>query len=321
MTMPERQEKRSAQKGDWLKIEISSPAETIDALNNFLEEIGAQGGFQEYLEDQSQNGFSQPASAETIKAFLPFDARTEKRVASLQMYLHSLAELFPELEKPKMTTEVIHDPGWEEEWKKYFKPIRVSHSIVVKPTWERCTQTGGDIVIDIDPGMAFGTGQHPSTRMCIEAMEDILLHDRSRTNWQVLDAGTGTGILGIAAAKLNAERVLCVDTDKKAVEIATQNVLINNVQKRVGVRQGEITALSEPFDLIVSNINAKTMIKLRSHLTRLLNSNGYLIISGIIEQEKNDIAEHFPADSYPIHRFLQEKEWICFVMRKGNPSK
>ena len=316
--MTEKHEKESVQKADWLKIEIHSPAETIDALNNFIEEIGAFGGFQEYLEEPFTNGFSQPVAAEIIQTFIPCDARLEKRVASLQIYLHSLAELFPDLEPPKMTTEIIRDPGWEEAWKQYFKPIRVSHSIVVKPTWERCTQTGGDIVIDIDPGMAFGTGQHPSTRMCIEAMEDILLHDRSIVNWHVLDVGTGTGILGIAAAKLDAEKVLCVDTDKKAVEIATKNALINNVNQRVVVRQGEITTLAETFDLIVSNITAKSMIKLRPHLTRLLNPHGYLIISGIIEQEKNDINEHFPTGSYPLHRLLQEKEWLCFVMRKGS---
>ena len=315
--MPEKHEKEAAHKGDWLKIEIYSPTETIDALNNFLEDIGTQGGFQEYLvEPQFENGFPQPVSAEILKVLIPCDVRMEKRVASLQRYLDSLAEIFPELEKPKMTTEIIHDPDWEEAWKKFFKPIKVSHSIVIKPTWERYTQTGGDIVIDIDPGMAFGTGQHPSTRMCIEAMEDILLHDRSITNWHVLDVGTGTGILGITAAKLDAEKVLCVDTDKKAVEIATQNALINNVNERVAVRQGEITKLSETFNLIVVNITANAVIKMRPHLTRLLNPNGYLIISGIIEQEKDGIHEHFPADSYPIHRFLQEKEWICFVMRK-----
>jgi ribosomal protein L11 methyltransferase len=152
--------------------------------------------------------------------------------------------------------------------------------------------------------------------MCIEAMENILLHDRSTINWHVLDVGTGTGILGIAAAKLNAEKVLCVDTDKKAVEIATQNALINNVNERLSVRQGEITKLSETFDLIVANITANAVIKLRPHLTRLLNPNGYIILSGIIEQEKNDIQQHFPADSYPVHQLLQEREWICFVMRK-----
>ncbi len=315
--MPEKHEEEDTRNTEWLKIEIFSPPETADALNNFLDEIGTEGAFQETLEDPSKNGFFEPTGGEIIQAFLPCDGRLEIRLASLRKYLDSIAQIFPDSEKPTMKTEIIRDPGWEEEWKKYFKPIRVSRSIVVKPTWERYTQTGGDIVIDIDPGMAFGTGQHPSTRMCLEAMEDILLHDRSIGNWHVLDVGTGTGILGIAAAKLDAESVLCVDTDPKAIEIATKNALINNVQDRVRMQQGEITAVEEPFHLIVSNINAKTMIQLRSQMDRLLHPNGYLIISGIIEQEKHDIDEHFPSDLYSRRQVLNEKEWVCFVMRKN----
>ena len=137
-------------------------------------------------------------------------------------------------------------------------------------------------IIDIDPGMAFGTGQHPSTRMCLEALENILLHDRSINKWRVLDVGTGTGILGIAAAKLNDAAVLCVDTDKKAVEIATENVLINNVEKHVKIRHCEITILAETFDLIVANITAKALIKLRPHLQRLLDQGQ--IGAGVAEQ-------------------------------------
>jgi len=315
--MPKKQETAAATKADWLKIEICSPLEMIDALNNFVAEIGAQGAFQEYGA-QPQNGLPEAASPEILKVFLPFDLRLEQRVASLQTYLESLAEIFPELEKPTMKTETIHDPDWGEAWKKYFKPLRVTKNIIIKPTWERYSPAGGDVVIDIDPGMAFGTGQHPSTRMCLEALENILLHDRSIDTWRVLDVGTGTGILGIAAAKLNEANVLCVDTDKKAVEIAIENVLINHVEKHVEVRHGEIAALAETFDLIVANITAKALMKLRPQLQRLLNQHGYLVISGIIEQDKKDIEDSFPAAAFPVHQLLTEKEWICFVLRKGN---
>ncbi|MCK9362836.1 MAG: 50S ribosomal protein L11 methyltransferase [Syntrophales bacterium] len=316
--MPKKHENSAANKADWLKIEIYSPLEMIDALNNFVAEIGAEGAFQEY-EAQPQNGLPESASPEILKVFLPCDIRLQQRVASLQTYMDSLAEIFPELEKPTMKTETIHDPDWGEAWKKYFKPLRVTKNIVIKPTWERYSPAGGDVVIDIDPGMAFGTGQHPSTRMCLEALENILLHERSIDKWRVLDVGTGTGILGIAAAKLNEANVLCVDTDKKAVEIAIENVMINNVEKHVEVRHCEIAALEETFELIVANITAKTLIKLRPHLQRLLNQNGYLVISGIIEQDKKDIEEHFPAAAFPVHQLLTEKEWLCFTLRKGNP--
>ncbi len=312
-------EKVTVNKADWLKIEIYSPVEMIDALNNFVSEIGAQGAFQEYAEPQSPNGFPETAFPEILKVFFPADVRLQQRLDSLQTYLESLAEIFPELEKPVMKMETIHDPDWGEAWKKYFKPIKVTRSIVIKPTWERYSPAGGDVVIEIDPGMAFGTGQPPSTRMCLEALENILLHDRSISKWQVLDVGTGTGILGIAAAKLNDVTALCVDTDKKAVEIAIENVLINKVEEHVEVRHCEIIPLTEPFDLIVANITAKALIKLRPHLQRLLSPNGYLVISGIIEQDKKEIEDHFPASAFPVQQLLTEKEWICYVLRRGNP--
>ncbi|MBW6485668.1 MAG: 50S ribosomal protein L11 methyltransferase [Syntrophobacterales bacterium] len=316
--MPEKHESSPADKADWLKIEIYSPLEMIDALNNFVAEIGAEGAFQEYAA-QPQNGLPESATPEILKVFLPCDIRLKQRIASLQTYMDSLAEIFPELEKPTMKTATIHDPDWGEAWKKYFKPLRVTKTIVIKPTWERYLPAGKDVVIDIDPGMAFGTGQHPSTRMCLEALENILLHERAIDKWRVLDVGTGTGILGIAAAKLKEANVLCVDTDKKAVEIAIENVMINNMERHVEVRHCEIAALDETFELIVANITAKTLIKLRPHLQRLLKQNGYLVISGIIEQDKKDIEEHFPTAAFPVHQLLTEKEWLCFALRKGNP--
>ena len=268
--------------------------EMIDALTNFVTEIGAQGAFQESLEPQSPNDFPETASGEVLKAFLPFDIRLEERLAALQTYIDSLAEIFPELEKPGFRTEVIRDPDWGEAWKKYFKPLRVSRNIVIKPTWERFSPTGRDIVIEIDPGMAFGTGQHPSTRMCLEAIEEILLRDRSVDQWRVLDVGTGTGILGIACAKLDAEKVLCVDNDKKAAEIAAGKRPDQPGGRPRRDPDRDVATLTEPFHLIVANMTAKILIKLRSHLIRLLRPGGYLVISGIIEQNKPDIEAHFP---------------------------
>ena len=319
--MSEQHGKSGEKKDDWLKIEISAPMEMIDALTNFVTEIGAQGAFQESLEPRSPNDFPDTASGEVLKVFLPLDVRLEGRLAALQTYIDSLAEIFPELEKPSFRTESIRDPNWGEAWKKYFKPLRVSRNIVIKPTWERFSPTGRDIVIEIDPGMAFGTGQHASTRMCLEAIEDILLKDQSVDRWRVLDVGTGTGILGIACAKLDAEKILCVDIDKKAVEIARENATINQVDDRVEIRYCDVTTLTDSFHLIVANLTAKILIKLRSHLIRLLCPGGYLVISGIIEQNKPEIEAHFAGDSFPIHRLITEKEWLCYVLKKegGRP--
>ena len=317
--MPEFSEKGAEKKGKWLKVEVSVSPLLADALSNFLTEIGAQGVFQEELESQAPGDFGDTSRKEVLKAYLPFDIRLEHRIASLKTYLDSLIYLFSEIEELGLTTEEVADQDWGEEWKKYFKPIRVSKNIVIKPTWERYTPAGRDIVIEIDPGMAFGTGQHASTRMCLEAVEDIILKDRTIKNWRVLDVGTGTGILGIACAKLGAERVVCVDIDKKAVEIARENAAINHLENRIEIINRDASTINEPFDLIVANLTAKILIRLRAHLMSLIENMGYLVISGIIDQNKSDIDSHFLSDKFTLHHVIAEKEWFCYVLQKrGN---
>lgn len=300
----------------WLKIELLTPPELADALTNFITEIGAGGVVQEEPESPLTNDIYGPSAHELLVAYLPHDVRLQNRIASLQTYIDSLATLFPALEKVSFTQEAIADPDWAEQWKKYFKPLRVSKNIVIKPTWERYTPLGHDIVIEIDPGMAFGTGQHPSTRMCLEATEDILLKDRAKEKWTVLDVGTGTGLLGIACAKLGAQKVVCVDIDKKATEIARENVINNQVEDRVVILNRDVTTIHEQFDLIVANLTAKLLLRLRDHLSSILVHGGYLVISGIIDQNMDDIREHFISDIFSIRHTITEKEWGCFVLKK-----
>jgi len=319
--MAEPRDETADHRDDWLKIELTAPGELVDALTNFVTEIGAQGAYQESLEPLPTNGFPPGPALEMLKAFLPLDARIEQRLAALQTYTESLASLFPKLTPPTFRTEIIGDHDWGEAWKKYFKPLRASRNIVIKPTWEPFIPTGRDIVIEIDPGMAFGTGQHPSTRMCLEALEEILLRDRSVGHWRILDVGTGSGILAIACAKLDAASVVGVDIDPKASSIARQNVLINQVDDRVEIANGDIAALSDPFEVIVANLTANPLIELRPHFLRLLRDGGYLVISGIIAQNQPDIESHFLGDGFSLHRLIAEKEWLCYVLkREGGPS-
>jgi ribosomal protein L11 methyltransferase len=301
----------------WIKIEISAHSDLMDALGNFLTETGAQGVFQESLTPQNTAAdFPEPVIEEILKAYFPQDIRSEKRIVAVQKYIDSLFEIFPGLEKPSFTTEIICDPNWGEQWKKYFKPIRVSNNIIVKPTWERYTPASRDIVIEIDPGMAFGTGQHASTRMCIEAIEDVIMKDRSIKEWKVLDVGCGTGILGITAAKMGAQDVICVDIDKKAIEIAGENATINNVKSSLRILNKNAATIDKPRNLIIANLTSKLLLTLRRHLVELLLPEGYLIISGIIEQDAKNIEEQFSADPLTLHRIITEKEWVCFVFRK-----
>jgi ribosomal protein L11 methyltransferase len=137
----------------------------------------------------------------------------------------------------------------------------------------------------------------------------------------VLDVGTGTGILGISCAKLGAEKVVCVDIDKKAAEIARENVMINHVEDRVEIINRDVNTIREPFDLIVANLTAKILIRLRTHLMSLIENGGYLVISGIIDQNKSDIESHFLTGKFTLHHIITEKEWVCYVLQKGGNER
>lgn len=319
--MPEEPGKGERKKEDWLKIELSTPVELGDALTNFLTEIGAQGAFQESPELQSPHDHHETALTETLTAFLPCDVDLKQRLSGLRTYLDSVADIFPELEKPAFRTEVVRNPDWGEAWKKYFKPLRVSRNLVIKPTWEPYTPEGGDIVIEIDPGMAFGTGQHASTRMCLEAIESIFIEDPTFEKSRVLDIGTGTGILGIACAKLGAKQVLCVDNDPLATKIAQENVLVNRVEGRVTVADRDIATLAGTFPLIVANLTGKILGELFPHLARLVGPCGRLVIAGIIEQDRPDIEGRFLGGSFTVHRLITQKEWVCYDLKKVGGRK
>jgi len=153
--------------------------------------------------------------------------------------------------------------------------------------------------------------------MCMQAIEDIILKDRSVTKWKVLDVGCGTGILGITAAKMGAKDVICVDNDPKATEIAAENAVINGVADQLRIRNEDAVQIHEERNLIIANLTSKLLVKLHPQLVKLLISGGYLIISGIIEQDISTIEKHFLHEPLVLHHILTEKEWICYILKKN----
>ncbi|MDD5723715.1 MAG: 50S ribosomal protein L11 methyltransferase [Syntrophales bacterium] len=307
--MPETKEK-------WIEITILTPPELVEALSNFLEEMGTGGVFQEVA---VQDSFNSPTvcTQETVQSYLPWSRTVKKQTDRITAYIDSLSSLFPKLEKPSLSTKTIADPDWGEQWKKYFKPLRVSDNIVIKPTWERYSPAGSDIIVDIDPGMAFGTGQHSSTMMCIVAIEDILLKDGSREERTVLDVGTGTGILAICASKLGVRAVTGIDIDPKAVEIAGKNIVINGVEDRVEIMNRDITMFNGSFDMIVANLISGVLIQLNKHLISLTKAGGYIIASGITEHDAKDVEKIFCNGDITLHNTQIDKEWVCYTFRKA----
>ncbi len=331
----------------WVRVDLSADPERTDALANFMMEIGAEGVCQEALIPFAEEA-EEAVRYETLTAYFPWENK-ETVIASLETYLDGLSRLFPTSKKPTFTIKDITDPDWGEEWKKYFHPLRIGKKFVVKPTWEPYQPVGGDIVIEIDPGMAFGTGQHHSTAMCLEAMEDLFKTQRIISNsltpingiskftnlspagktqeissnllkdvspWEVLDVGTGTGILGIAAARLGAEHVVCLDIDDKAVAIAVDNAILNQVAEKMEIRNRHLSSLQQKFNLILANLTAKTLLELYANLESLMTPGGYLVISGIIEQQSRKVEECFSRPPLSLWRIMKSEEWRCYVIKK-----
>lgn len=300
----------------WIEIVVQTPPQLSDPLANFLDELGTHGVFEEESIQDTFDFPEEPPKTGTIKAYLPDNREVAEKLASLETYMESLKELFPDLEAPSFTTSIIADPDWAERWKKYFKPLRISKNIVIKPTWERYQPEGGEIVIDIDPGMAFGTGQHASTRLCAHAIEDVILRQRPPGGWSVLDVGTGTGILAMCCARLGADMVTAIDVDPLAVEIAAVNIAINDLSDHIELLNRDASAMEGTFNLIVANLTAPTLIALCDRLVAMMPPGGYLVASGIIDTYGSQLEQAFQDAAVTVTARRDEKEWLCVTLKK-----
>lgn len=300
----------------WIEITINVCEPLADSISNFMTELGAQGFFEEFPEPDEAVDAAASRADHVVRAYLSKDAELDAALAELDAYIASLASLFPDYPQITYLTAVVDDADWAEGWKKYFKPVRVTEHIVIKPTWEPYAPAEGDVVIEIDPGMAFGTGQHPSTRMCLEALESMQMREAADDAPAVLDVGAGTGILGIAAAKLGARTVTCVDIDELAVEIAAENIRLNGVSDRITLGVDDIAMLRGTFGVVVANLTSKVLIDHRSQLEALVGPGGFLIMSGILALHREDIETCFLTEPFALQRVLTEKEWVCYILRK-----
>ncbi len=206
----------------------------------------------------------------------------------------------------------MDDVDWAESWKAYFQPKKISANIVVKPVWCDYLRGQDEIILEIDPGMAFGTGTHPTTRMCIKMIEKYMQKGNS-----FLDVGTGSGILMIAAAKFGAGKVLGTDNDKVAVDIARKNLMQNNIAKKVFklISGNLICNVTEEFDLIAANITSELILILLDDIKRVLAIGGIFICSGITQEEKNMVTGQIKSMGFEIVELLTKDDWVSFACR------
>ncbi|MES2463013.1 MAG: 50S ribosomal protein L11 methyltransferase [Armatimonadota bacterium] len=277
----------------WAEIEIAATGdESQEKVGALLTETAGCQGYR--------------AAASSVTGYLPVDERLENTLLTLRS---ALSNDFP-ASTPEITIRFVAEEDWADAWKQYFKPQRIGDFFIVKPTWEPFSPANQDLVIEIDPGMAFGTGLHATTRLCLRALEKRVTPDMT-----VADVGTGSGILAIGAALLGASYVEATDIDPLAVRIARENVAVNRLEDRISVE--EATSPPEgPFQLIVANILADVILAMTPDLYDALMPEGILIASGIIENRSEDVRRGLEFAEFKILQTESDGEWVAITARR-----
>jgi ribosomal protein L11 methyltransferase len=311
--------RHQARGGKWLELSVEADAEAVEAVSEILGRVAPGGtsvepGF-ELVEDGlgARIDSTRPA---TIRAYVPaFDnAVTERATAAVTEALGHL-QAFGLRPIGELTTRVVEEADWAEAWKANFNVTHLGRRLVIKPSWLRHRRTGDEVIIDLDPGMAFGTGLHPTTRLCLEALEELATRGPLG---RALDVGCGSGILSIAAVRLGATRALGVDIDPIAVEATIANARHNRVGRRVRVREGTLPTDDGPFDVVLANLIAGVLIEHAANLADELVPGGRLIASGIFIDREPDTRAALEQAGFEQFRRWHESDWVALeAVRPG----
>lgn len=216
--------------------------------------------------------------------------------------------------KCRVFIEEVRDEDWEESWKKYYHTFKVGQHLVIKPSWEKYEADPDEVVIEIDPGMAFGTGIHASTRFCLNFIDEYI-----KGGERIIDAGCGSGILSIAAAKMGAEKITAFDIDEVAVKVARENTKLNDLEDIIEVNLGDVTEelLQPQNDVIFANITADVVNMLIPHAAKALKPGGYLFASGIVDSRFPGVQQKLLAHGFIIEKILTDVDWVGVAAHKA----
>lgn len=308
----------------WAEISIQTTHEATEAVANIFHEIGASGVViedPELINSYRRSGTwdycdipeAEDVEIVTVKAYLPVDDRLDDKLRLFDQQVNELERHDLDKGRGEIQCREVQDEDWAMCWKEFFHPLKVGERVVIKPTWEEYTPLPEDVIIEIDPGMAFGTGTHHTTSMCILCLEDLVKPEST-----IFDIGTGSGILAIAAAKLGAKSISAVDLDPVAVQVAQDNVRINRADAIISVQQGDLlTGVSGTADIIVANIVADVIIRMAPDVLSRLNPGGFFVASGIIAERLSDVTASLLQQGLTVEKVMEQSGWVAMVASKG----
>jgi ribosomal protein L11 methyltransferase len=303
----------------WAEITCTVPAAMAEDLADFMLELTGNGVS---IENRTVDTFNIDDLAEetvkSVKGYLPADAGLAEILARLDAYLVASGAAVPGYLHTPPTVAILHEEDWANSWKEHFKPTRIGRRLVIKPSWENFSAENNDIVLELDPGMAFGTGTHATTRLCLEALERLIFSEQALARGEgVLDVGCGSGVLGIAAALYGADKVVAIDIDPIAIAVTTENAAINGVANVLAASEMPLAEVTGEFSLVVANILAEALVTMSGALAARVVAGGFLILSGILGEREEFVINGFAALPLALHAVTRQDEWCCIVFRKS----
>ena len=309
----------------WSEFSIHTTNEAVEPISNILHEAGASGVVIEdplelvkEREDQfgeiyQLNPQDYPEEGVIVKAYLPVNSFLGETVDEIKEAVNNLILFNIDIGKNSVSVSEVNEEEWATAWKKYYHPVKISKRFTVVPTWEEYTPVSSDeLIIELDPGMAFGTGTHPTTVMSIQGLERFVKKDDV-----VIDVGTGSGVLSIAAAMLGAKKVTALDLDEVAVQSAKMNIKLNKVHPVVDVFQNNLLeGIQVKADVIVANILAEVIVRFTDAAAQCLKPGGYFITAGIIQQKKDEVKESIESAGFQIEETVQMEDWVSFIAKR-----
>ena len=308
----------------WAEVSVDTSHEATDLVSEILQELGAAGVviedpalLNEYIRsglwDYTDLKESEETEVVRVKAYWALDEELEGKLQNLSERLASLAQHGIDKGAGAVSWKAVADEDWAETWKEFFHTEKIGARTVIKPTWEEYEAKAGELVVELDPGAAFGTGQHATTSLCIRALEDLV-----RPDMTVFDVGTGSGVLAIVAAKLGAKRVEAVDFDPVAVRVARENVRQNGAEDVVRTERSDLLkSVAGAADLIIANIIADIIVRLFGEVEGSLAAGGTMLLSGIIEDRLADVVEAAGRHGFSVEKIEQEKGWAAVIVKGG----
>ncbi|WNS74351.1 50S ribosomal protein L11 methyltransferase [Bacillus sp. DTU_2020_1000418_1_SI_GHA_SEK_038] len=310
----------------WSEISIHTTNEAVEPISNILHEAGASGVV---IEDPSElvkerkdqfgeiyqlNPLDYPEEGVVVKAYLPVNSFLAETIDGIKEEINNLLLYNIDIGKNDISISEVNEEEWATAWKKYYHPVKISERFTIVPSWEKYTPVSSDeLIIELDPGMAFGTGTHPTTVMCIQALERTV-----NTGDNIIDVGTGSGVLSIAAAMLGAEKVTALDLDEVAVNSARENIELNKVHNIVNVAQNNLLdGITGKVDIVVANILAEIILRFTDDVASVVKKDGFFIASGIILQKKQEVKDAMLSAGFQIEETIQMEDWVAIIGRRS----